>query len=82
VDIPSPSYVLLTFMLGTVIGLVILALWGWQTYLLLSGQTTIEYYQNQEHRAFASRNGQVCVFNSVMLALALTHCEIDISESI
>lgn len=50
---------MLTFVLALSVGIAISVLLGWHIYLVLTAQTTIEFYQNQTNRSRARQWGEV-----------------------
>lgn len=57
---PLPrSFLLFSFTLALVISLALTILMSWQFYLLLTGQTSIEYYVNQANKEYARRIGRI-----------------------
>lgn len=50
---------MLTFVLALSVGIAISVLLGWHIYLILTAQTTIEFYQNQTNRSRARQWGEV-----------------------
>lgn len=55
----AQSAVMLTFVLALSVGIAISVLLGWHIYLILTAQTTIEFYQNQTNRSRARQWGEV-----------------------
>lgn len=53
------SAVMMTFVLSLSVGIAISVLLGWHLYLILTAQTTIDFYQNQTNRARARQWGEV-----------------------
>ena len=56
-DIPKFLF-FFSYMIASVIGLAVMALMGWQTYLIASAQTSIEYLQNQDATALGMVTGE------------------------
>lgn len=50
---------MMTFVLSLSVGIAIFILLGWHIYLILTAQTTIEFYQNQTNRSRARQWGEV-----------------------
>lgn len=46
--------------MGLIMAIGVLLLW--QLFLVLTGQTSIEFYYNKSQIQFAKRNGKVCFF--------------------
>ena len=46
-------------MLAISIGFAVIALASWHLYLILTGQTTIEYYSNSDSALFAKQRGEM-----------------------
>ncbi|CAM9124158.1 unnamed protein product [Laminaria digitata] len=55
----AQSAVMLTFVLALSVGIAISVLLGWHIYLVLTAQTTIEFYQNQTNRSRSRQWGEV-----------------------
>lgn len=55
----AQSAVMMTFVLSFSVGIAIMVLLGWHIYLILTAQTTIDFYQNQTNRARARQFGEV-----------------------
>ncbi|CAM9715162.1 unnamed protein product [Sphacelaria rigidula] len=55
----SESAVMMTFVLAISVGIAIAVLLGWHIYLILTAQTTIEFYQNQTNRSRARQWGEL-----------------------
>mmetsp|Transcript_1586 Transcript_1586/g.6943 ORF Transcript_1586/g.6943 Transcript_1586/m.6943 type:complete len:335 (+) Transcript_1586:273-1277(+) len=51
--------VVFCFVIALSVTFAISILWGWHIYLLLSGQSTIEFYLNRRRRAYARSRGRI-----------------------
>lgn len=67
------SAVMMTFVLSLSVGIAIAVLLGWHVYLILTAQTTIEFYQNQTNRSRARQWGEVSSCRRLVCMLRLRH---------
>jgi palmitoyltransferase len=57
----EPMLFIMIFVISICIGLAVLGMAIWHTYLIATGQTTIEYYMNGEKKEHSKYTGQVFV---------------------
>ncbi|KAI9100429.1 DHHC palmitoyltransferase-domain-containing protein [Phlyctochytrium arcticum] len=57
----AKSIFILSFLLAAAIDIAMLGMWGWHTMLIARGETTIEYYINQDRRDVARTVGEYFV---------------------
>jgi hypothetical protein len=59
---PGHSYVIMSFILALSVCFAVGLLLSWHVYLVVSAQTTIEWYGNRVKAQEAKKRGQVCMY--------------------